>query len=208
MIPPSNDFMFNMAVYGNDFTTIKRKDYVKMSLGRFGTPQKSRELLAPGDECPRCGKPMRVRTNKLKGTQFLGCSGYVPNDPVSCRYTEDEFRDARQTQQPSLFDKDAQQHFKAKLAARPEAAKPVAGTQSAPPQWPNQGLMLNEQECKRLLDVAHSGLKDSRDYELLDLICKLEEYGTKRYRKAEWEGGPRAEDLVPAKVNNTPQEEF
>ena len=203
MIPPSNDFMFNMAVYGNDFTTIKRKDYVKMSLGRFGTPQKSRELLAPGDECPQCGATMRMRYRKLDNKPFLGCSGF-PN----CRHVESEFRDTRQAPQPSLFDKDVQQRCKEKLIARPEAAKPVAGTQSAPPQWPNQGLMLNEQECKRLLDVAHSGLKDSRDYELLDLICKLEEYGTKRYRKAEWEGGPRAEDLVPAKVNNTPQEEF
>lgn len=170
-----------------------------MSLGRFGSPQKSRELKSPGDECPQCGKLMRIRHRKDRSGSFLGCSGYP-----DCRYTESEYRDPEfGDKQPSLFDKGSQQGYKAKL--NPHVA---GGVQSAPPQWPNQGLMLTEQQCRRLLDRAQDKLEDNKDTEMMDIICKLEKYCTTQYRKAKWEGEPTAEDLVPTKVNDVPQEEF
>lgn len=169
-----------------------------MPIGRFGAPEKSRKLLSPGDECSDCGRPMRLRTRKSDGKQFLGCSGFP-----DCKHTEADFRDpAFDTRQPSLFDK-AQMDIKAKVVASRNTGLPiVTATQNAPPLWPNQGLMLNEFECKRLLDVAYTGLKDNKDTDMLELIAKLEEYCTKHYRKAVWEGEPTVQSVTE------PQEEF
>jgi hypothetical protein len=37
--------------------------------------------------CPRCERPLRVKTNRGTGERFWGCTGYRRTDPQSCNYT-------------------------------------------------------------------------------------------------------------------------
>ena len=46
--------------------------------GTIAPPAKTPEPIAGGihPTCPECGKPMAVRLNKAKGTNFFGCTAY------------------------------------------------------------------------------------------------------------------------------------
>lgn len=37
--------------------------------------------------CPKCGQPLEIKTNRETGHEFLGCSGWKP-DNAGCSYTE------------------------------------------------------------------------------------------------------------------------
>lgn len=37
--------------------------------------------------CKRCGQPLEIKTNRETGHEFLGCSGWRP-DNEGCSYTE------------------------------------------------------------------------------------------------------------------------
>lgn len=111
------------------------------------------ETHKPGDACPTCTKPLKLRYRKMDNLPFLGCTGFP-----DCRYTEP--------------------YPEGPAPAVAKAAAPLP-----PPPVVLQGLELNEAECSRLLDMAHGGLHNNKDTLMLDLISKVEDYYTRVYRK-------------------------
>ncbi|HSV32333.1 MAG TPA: topoisomerase DNA-binding C4 zinc finger domain-containing protein [Atribacteraceae bacterium] len=46
----------------------------------------SKQLEGDTRDCPRCGKPMQVKSRRSDNHLFWGCTGYANGE---CRYTED-----------------------------------------------------------------------------------------------------------------------
>ena len=130
-----------------------------MTIGRFGAPEKSRKLLAPGDECPMCGKAMRQRSRKSDGKSFLGCSGFP-----DCRHVESEFRDA-----PAGYKAPEQKPY------NPQAVADYKARNSS-----NQDF--TEFELKLMLDLVQDAVETNKDDIKFGIIVKLEKILTERFR--------------------------
>lgn len=76
-----DDVMTTGATTAECIATLKgggARDFLVLALGK---DQRTLERK----ECPRCGRIMKIRTNRQEGSKFWGCSGY----PDQCRHTED-----------------------------------------------------------------------------------------------------------------------
>lgn len=120
-----------------------------MPLGKFGNEERGRKIMAPGEECPECGKPMRVRARKSDGKGFLGCSGFP-----DCRHTEAEFRDA-----PADYKAPAKPY-------NPQAMAKYQKTASAGE--------FTEFEFKVLAELVQKAVTSNKDDIKFEILVKLE----------------------------------
>ena len=167
-----------------------------MPIGRYGTQEKSRQLLAEGDECPECGKPMRVKHRKIDGKGFLGCSGYDYKDSNSCKHTENEWRD-----KPAMPDLPRQE--------KPYSTQAAAGfktsiAQKAVPATAHVGE-FTEFELGLLKDAACEKVRMTTDEVWLGIVLKLERC-LEKFKARTPVQQAMVEAAIPA--GNGPQVEF